>query len=993
MKKRFLPFSLLLVIMVFGQSVIADQGGHYVPRTQPTMNTEAFMGSLRANQNTGLIDPADMLKAMQAPVTKGAADDPLYWINMGPDNMGGQTTAVLYDNTLNASGNPNGVVYIGSKGGGVYKTYNFGITWHQVGNVDLMVSTMVQDEDGIIYVGTGDCGDNVNHNGLSQQGYSNSFVGNGIWTIDARNNDAMVQVLAPTADEWLYINELAIANGKLLAATPEGLKVSADKGQNWEVVLEGNADEVKVGSGNVIVASVNGQIFIGDDVDNLICHSTTSNQMEGDTLIPQAAGLLDVAIAPKNDNVIYASCIDASGKHSGVFLSEDKGATWVMVLPAVGSDLGHNIYEGMGLYNHGLVVDPADEGVVYVTGYKLWRLHRPNTGTGYFICESITSNSAIYSSAYLHVGLHAMTFNPNNDNEYYVGTDGGVYKGDKDFVFQNCNRNYVTARMFNVAPSGKDTRIMTAGLDHGTVMIQGAEGTNTPGTGLWINPSGDNMGTFSEGSSAGHCAFSMINANTIFVTYKDGGSGKPTIARSETAGADWVSTNFTSAITINGTSFRLPFLLYEDYDADWNPATSWFFNTDTLPIPSNTTVQVLSNNNYPFDYTLTAPLAAGDSIEVHDPVAAKLFLSFTDALYMTLTPLNFGVESEWIKIAGKLPNSLIQQNPDAAGYSYVGEPLCMGISADGDNLFVGFKNGKFYRMTNLNTVVDATTGANTVNVLDSLNHTVTVLNPDCQVVTSTIELPINGQCVTSVSVDPRNANRIVVTCGNYGNDSYVFYSTNALAPEPTFTSVQGNLPKMPVFSSVIEMETGDVIIGTERGIYRTKNIAAAEWTADSQILGELPVMELKQQLLYQVDKEISEVTDDGVFVTEYPGVHNTGIIYAATYGKGAFRCENYKKHIGESVPETPAVDVETSVSLYPNPVRGMATVGFNAIGNAEVNYQVFDLMGRMVMNQSAGRFTEGVNEFNINTENLSAGSYILRLNQGGNSSCVKFMVY
>ena len=97
MKKRFLPFSLLLVIMILGQSVIADQGGHYVPRKQ-TNNAESYMGSLRANQKTGLIDPADMLKAMQAPATRDASDDPLYWINMGPDNMGGQTTAIVYDN-------------------------------------------------------------------------------------------------------------------------------------------------------------------------------------------------------------------------------------------------------------------------------------------------------------------------------------------------------------------------------------------------------------------------------------------------------------------------------------------------------------------------------------------------------------------------------------------------------------------------------------------------------------------------------------------------------------------------------------------------------------------------------------------------------------------------------------------------------------------------------------------------------------------------------
>ena len=99
MKKRFLPISLLLVIMVLGQTMaIADQGGHYVPRTQTTMNAESFMGSLRANQNTGLIDPADMFRAQQAQATRNAADDPLYWISMGPDNMGGQTTAVVFDN-------------------------------------------------------------------------------------------------------------------------------------------------------------------------------------------------------------------------------------------------------------------------------------------------------------------------------------------------------------------------------------------------------------------------------------------------------------------------------------------------------------------------------------------------------------------------------------------------------------------------------------------------------------------------------------------------------------------------------------------------------------------------------------------------------------------------------------------------------------------------------------------------------------------------------
>ena len=952
MKKRFLPFSLLLVIMVLGQTMaIADQGGHYVPRPQAT-NAESYMGSLRANQHTGLIDPADMLKAMQAPATRNAADDPLYWINMGPDNMGGQTTAILFDNQ------GTGVVYIGAKGGGVFKSYNHGITWHQVGDMPLMVSCMAQDADGLIYVGTGDGNNSINYNGLSQQGYDNSFVGTGLYTLE---NDVFTLVKTPTADEWYYINDLAVSGNYVIAATNEGLKYSTDKGQTWASAVSGQAVSVKAASDGTIVAAIDGKVYVGRKVTEMVCHSSDGT-MQGDTLLPMAAGMLDIAVAPSNPNVIYAGCIDANGNHSGIYVSTNKGANWSVALPSVTSNQGHSLYGGFGLYNHGLVVDPEDENVVYVLGYYLWSLTKP-ASDGYYIASQINMLNYFYSPYYLHVGLHTLVFNPNNSQESFFGTDGGVYKGTGRFTFANCNRNYVSTRMFNVAHSGKDTRVLAAGLDHGTVKIEGDENANTIGYGFWINPTGDNQGMFSDGSHAGPCAISMINPNTFFLTYKAGG-----LARTETAGEDWVSTNFTSSSTLSlsTTSFRMPILLYEKYDNTENPETVWFFNETEENIPGGTTVQAISKNNYPFNCTLEHTLAAGDSVEVHDPVTATFFLSFTDAVYMTRTPLQFDVEAEWYKVA------------DKAHASFKGEPLCMGLSADGDNLFVGMKDGKFYRLSGLNTVVDATSGT----ITDSL----------FAVTTTEIILPIDGQCVTSVSVDPRNNNKVVVTCGNYGNDAYVFYSTNAMADTPTFTSKQANLPKMPVYAALIEMETGDVILGTERGIYRTDNINNPVWTADGNRMGEVPVMDLKQQVMFREDIKIEEVTEDGVFVTEYPGVHNTGVIYAATYGRGVFRCENYKRDFTD-VPETPAVDNTVAVSMYPNPVRGLATISFELENSANVSYQVYDITGRMVMTQNLGRLTEGSHQVSVNTENLSTGSYILRLSQGVSNGAVKFMVY
>jgi len=220
----------------------------------------------------------------------------------------------------------------------------------------------------------------------------------------------------------------------------------------------------------------------------------------------------------------------------------------------------------------------------------------------------------------------------------------------------------------------------------------------------------------------------------------------------------------------------------------------------------------------------------------------------------------------------------------------------------------------------------------------------------------------------------------------------VFYSTNAMSDEPTFVSKQANLPKMPIYSSVIEMETGDVILGTERGIYRTENIGNPTWNYAGTAMGEVPVMELKQQILFHEDEQTVNVTEEGEFVTVYPGVHNTGIIYAATYGKGMFRCENYKKYSGAVVPENPAV-ASVNVTMYPNPVSGQATVSFDLKETCNVSYQIFDMTGRMVMNQGLGRFAEGEHQVNINLEDLSAGSYVLRLNQGVSNASVKFLVY
>ena len=986
MKKRFLPFSLLLVIMILGQSVMAGQVGHYVPRAKENSTAEAFINSMRVNQHTGLIDPAWMIAATKQ-ATSNTRDyaDVVYWKSMGPDNMGGRTTSIVYNN---ANRNE---VYIGSMGGGVFYTWNLGISWHQVGD-NLMVSCMAQAEDGTIYVGTGDGGSAATYNGLGDMSYDNSFIGSGLYTI--KNNK--MSVLASTVPsiqngvaEWSFINEIAIDGDKIIVATSDGIRYSSD-GNTWKYAkvgednLTGNAIEVKVGSDHTIVASVDGEIYIGK-LDNMVRHSADSEVADSTgtiTAIAAAAGLMDVAIAPSDPNVIYAANIGTSGDHVKIYATEDKGQTWRVILPAIAATGTYWVYEAMGLYNHGLVVAPDDPDCVYVLGYNLWRLKRPTTQPqGYYMGLKLSNASN------LHVGINDFAFDPRNAKKAYVATDGGIYKAQAEaeyFSFVNCNRGYISTRCLNIAVSGKNTRVLAGVLDQGPILIEGMEGTNNMETGTLLLPTVTPAfyGSFSAADNAGPCAVSAILPNAFFLTTVDGG-----IQRTETAGEDYDFSNFTFdtddthpfAHTFSFTGYRMPMALWESFD-DPNSVDEVMFQCKKDQYAGDVVQCFSHNGDYPFDFTLpcdmhyndTMPVLS-DSLMVHDPITSKLYVVADKdggyAVYFTNQPLLFNSTTEWFALA-----------------TFENYPTCISVSGDGDVLFVGTANGKIERLSNLNTVVDTYTAHP-----DSAGFAVEFAEIDLQV----------EQVVTSVGIYTDNSNKVVATLGNYGNDAYVMYSDNALSANPSFVAKQGEgLPKMPVYSCVYTStydgaDEGHVLIGTEHGIYRTTDIAASSpvWVAEKDNMGDVPVLDLKQQIMHHDAQNIYVTIDSVTTVTTYPGINNEGIIYAATYGRGLFRCETYRQNSGTSVPETPAVAIKSNVSMYPNPVRDEAKVCFELNDVTEVSYQVFDMSGRMVQTQCLGRFAEGKHEVNVMMSDLSKGAYLLRLNAGSRTSTVKFMVF
>ncbi|PND71871.1 hypothetical protein, partial [Escherichia coli] len=66
-------------------------------------------------------------------------------------------------------------------------------------------------------------------------------------------------------------------------------------------------------------------------------------------------GRIGLAVSPVDPNVVYAT-VEASGNLSGIFRSNDKGATWERMNP--------NIAQGM--YYGQIVCDPKDVDRIYL---------------------------------------------------------------------------------------------------------------------------------------------------------------------------------------------------------------------------------------------------------------------------------------------------------------------------------------------------------------------------------------------------------------------------------------------------------------------------------------------------------------------------------------------------------------------------------------------------------------------------------------------------
>ncbi len=363
--------------------------------------------------------------------------EPFQYRNIGP-TRGGRVTAVA--GTVHQ---PN-VFYMGSTGGGVWKTDDYGQTWNNISDgyfksPSIGAIRVAKNDPNIIYVGTGS--DGLRSNVISGKVVYKSVDAGKSWKHIGLENVGQIGAVEihPTDNNIVFV----AAIGQAFSANEErGVYRTLDGGHSWEKVLylsdtTGFVDlEFMPSNPNIIYAAAwraerKPWTIISGGKENGIYKSidggNTWNKLENG-LPSGIVGKIDLAVTPADSKVVYALIEAPSGKN-GVYRSDNQGETFH-------HQSDRFILTQRAFYYINIEVDPTNADIVYLpvqsnlkstNGGKTWQFLRTPHGDN-----------------------HDIWINPNNPDLQIQANDGGsniTFNGGKTWSTQ-LNQN--TAEIYQV---------------------------------------------------------------------------------------------------------------------------------------------------------------------------------------------------------------------------------------------------------------------------------------------------------------------------------------------------------------------------------------------------------------------------------------------------------------------------------------------------------------------------------------------------------------
>ena len=354
----------------------------------------------------------------QAPPASQSLDSvfkPVKWRSIGPFR-GGRSVA-----GTGVASDPK-TYYMGTTGGGVWKSENMGITWRNVADGWFKTGTVgaiavAESDPNVVYVGTGEhairgvmtsSGDGVYRStdagrtwkkiGLGETRHISRIV------VDPKNPDVV----------------LVAAQGALYAPSSErGVFKSTDGGGSWKRVLfvdeKTGAAELSMDANNprILYAAMweHGrlpwQVKSGGPGSGLYKSTDAGETWEKLTKgLPDKMGKMAIAVSRSNPDKVYALIeSDSYAEARGLYVSTDRGASWSQVTSEP------RLLQRAWYYIE-LFVDPRNEDRVYVLSAPA--LRSDDGGKTWASVDGV------------HGDYHDMWINPNNSDNFILMDDGGA---------------------------------------------------------------------------------------------------------------------------------------------------------------------------------------------------------------------------------------------------------------------------------------------------------------------------------------------------------------------------------------------------------------------------------------------------------------------------------------------------------------------------------------------------------------------------------------
>ena len=339
----------------------------------------------------------------------------LEWKFAGP-YRGGRSTAV------------SGVIskpytfYMGTTGGGVWKTTDAGNNWKNISDGQITVGSIgaisvSESDENVIYVGTG-----------SADPRGNISIGNGIYkSVDSGENWEFIGLpkagligkieIHPRNSDIVYVAAL----GNIFGPNAErGVYKTIDGGKNWQKVYfisnkTGARDvEINPDNENEILASFwtvqrkpwtlvdgsdEGGVFMSKDAGK-----SWKKLTEG---LPKGlTGKIQVEYSPANSSRLWAMIQAQKEEEGGLYRSDDGGKTWSRI------NRDHKLRQRGWYYSH-INADPVNENIIYAS----------NTGFYKSVDGGKTFDERLYTQ---HGDNHGVWINPNDNKIMINCNDGGA---------------------------------------------------------------------------------------------------------------------------------------------------------------------------------------------------------------------------------------------------------------------------------------------------------------------------------------------------------------------------------------------------------------------------------------------------------------------------------------------------------------------------------------------------------------------------------------